>query len=350
MGMLRTFLRLAAANALPQRLLSKDVDIATARRLFRQYVKIVNIENHSYCNRTCSFCPNSFIDRHSKNIRLDPVVYRKILGDLAAIGFDQALIWGGYHEPLADSSIYGNIATARKVLPNAYLRIYTNGDYLTAQAIRDLELAGLDQIRVSLYPNPALGSSEGAFASQLEGLARKTGLRVGRLTQRYQGLQLVGSACLVLIDLQEFKPRQMSSRGGALADVSGLRFYQRTLICFNPLQHLAITFDGKCMLCCQTRADVSGHLQAVIGDLKDPGYSLFHYYRDLAPHRAALLGSGPKGGVCKMCDVNPGGGGPFHAGRDPVVSKVLNAFPLVGELMGKLWCFPREDRRRYEWF
>src|SRR5262249_39144531 len=127
---LRLSMRFAYANALPRDLFTDQVKLRRVKELFAKYVRLVEIENHSYCNRTCSFCPNSSLDRISRVVPIDKTVYDRIIGDLASINYDQTLVWARYHEPLADDSIYERLAQARKALPRAFLSVTSNGDYL----------------------------------------------------------------------------------------------------------------------------------------------------------------------------------------------------------------------------
>lgn len=54
-----------------------------------KYIKTVEIETFSFCNRQCWFCPNSIIDRHTDNIEMQENLYLHILEELAQIK------WGG---------------------------------------------------------------------------------------------------------------------------------------------------------------------------------------------------------------------------------------------------------------
>ncbi|MDE2027213.1 MAG: radical SAM protein [Candidatus Omnitrophica bacterium] len=342
---LRTFLKFTAANALPAELFDPGIDINLSRQLFKSYVKHVEVEHHSYCNRTCWFCPNSTVDRRSTNIKMDRGLLTKILRQLSEIHYDQLFVWSGYNEPLADETMIDDVRLAKQMLPKAYQRIYTNGDYLSDKVISRLEEAGLDQLRVSLYP---LSDYETEKPKLLKGLEERTGLKLAAKTAQYEGLQLAGSSLLITVEVKNFRPGHMSSRGGSLAKESGYENYFRTMPCFYPVMHLAIAYDGHCMLCCQVRPDIKEHRTAIIGDLNNDDYSLFHYYRDLAPARAALLGPGPKGGVCSSCSVNPFGGGPYRLGRMKMVSKILNSLPGNKALMDFLWLYPRTDRGRYK--
>ena len=51
------------------------------------HINRIDIEFHSKCNRTCEWCPNSFLDRISEDKILDKNVYTKLLKDLKANNF-----------------------------------------------------------------------------------------------------------------------------------------------------------------------------------------------------------------------------------------------------------------------
>src|SRR5260370_9878005 len=94
------------------------------------------------------------------------------------------------------------------------------------------------------------------------------------------------------------------STSGVLVEVAGLHSYQRRAVCFNALHSVVVDYNGKGMLCCQVRSDSAAQSSAIIGDLAQPGYGLFHLYRDLAPARAGLLAPRPKNAFCRTYNVS----------------------------------------------
>lgn len=55
---------------------------------FKKDLHLIEIELFSFCNRTCWFCPNSVIDRRSKNIEMSEKTYLSILEQLRDIEFN----------------------------------------------------------------------------------------------------------------------------------------------------------------------------------------------------------------------------------------------------------------------
>ena len=164
----------AFVHLLPRDLLDPGISIDRARELFAQYVDLVEIENHSFCNRVCWFCPNSFLDRRRSNTILSSAVYERILDDLAEIDYRGTLSWSRYHEVLAESSVYERIAEARRRLPRARLVAISNGDYMKRDTLGRLEAAGLDRLILDLYLAPGRERDADALAAGLRRFRRRT--------------------------------------------------------------------------------------------------------------------------------------------------------------------------------
>lgn len=316
------------ANLLPATLFEPQLDLDTVKELFSTFVRVVEIENHSYCNRTCAFCPNAFIDRRSGNMLMEDALYERIVDDLASIGYRQSLVWSRYHEPLAHSSIFERVGRARSRLPEAYLVLISNGDYLNRETLRQLESAGANRLMLDLY----LAEGKERVPSEIESEKRKfvarTGLElspVGEFDYR-----CLGSSIQITMGIPCYTGEHVSTRAG-LVSIEGLRSYQRRTICFNPLHSVVVDYNGKGMLCCQVRSDSAQQSSAVIGDLTQSEYSLFHFYRDLASARAGLLAPGPKNGVCRTCNVSDIG--PDKLARRPALAGTISRFPGVQSLL-----------------
>src|SRR4051812_19388145 len=80
----------------------EDLDPAGAAGLFRRHVELIELEPTSYCNRTCSFCPNSFLDRRSEKLLMPDRAWRAIVSGLEAVDYDRTIVWSRYSEPLSE--------------------------------------------------------------------------------------------------------------------------------------------------------------------------------------------------------------------------------------------------------
>ena len=83
-------------------------------------LRLVEIELFSYCNRTCAFCTNSFIDRLSFNEVLDIQIFKKIIKELKLVDYSNYISFSRYNEPLSHRNILDErIKYIRKELPNS---------------------------------------------------------------------------------------------------------------------------------------------------------------------------------------------------------------------------------------
>ena len=296
---MKNFSKAAFVNLLPPELLDKTVSIKTVKSLFSRYVEVVEIENHNYCNRTCWFCPNSFLERRSKIEMMPNAIFDTIINELASINFSQTLVWSRYHEPLAHNSIFERIHKARNTLRKAFLVMFSNGDYLDRETLMQLEDSGLDRLLIDLYVHEGDEPYKLALKKSLDIFSRKTGLKIKAIGGK--NYELYNSSIKTTMYVPVFTKDNISSRGGLINTVKRSK-YHRNPICLEPVRHLVVDFNGKCMLCCQVRSDSPKHKHTIIGDLKQHGYTIFHYYRDLAPARRNLLMSGQKDSVCLKCN------------------------------------------------
>jgi len=60
-----------------------------------KYFKAISLEQSSYCNRVCSFCPNSYIDRRSFENIMNIKIFKSIINDLKKFNFNGEIWWGG---------------------------------------------------------------------------------------------------------------------------------------------------------------------------------------------------------------------------------------------------------------
>jgi len=292
-------------NALPGDLFTSDISLGRAKELFAQYVDLVEIENHSFCNRVCWFCPNAFLDRRSEIGLAREADFERLVADLKEIGFDRTLAWSRYHEPLAHESIFARLGKARAELPRAFLAMVSNGDYLNKETLARLADAGLDRLMLDLYLPDGKEGDERELERSLEKFAARTGLSpVAAAPREYAFPGFAGIK--ITMGAPDYKAESISTRGGLLP-IPKAGVYKRTAACLAPIRHVVVDYNNKGMLCCQVRSDSPAHASAIIGDLGDPDYGLFHLYRDLAPARLALARPGPKTGVCQSCDISAAG-------------------------------------------
>lgn len=108
----------------------------------------VEIETQTACNRKCHYCPNSVHDRSdiANNKQMESELFCKVIDELAEIKYYGRLSPHMYNEPLMDERLPDLLSYARKKLPNVYIQIYTNGDFLDLDLYRTLIDVGINDI------------------------------------------------------------------------------------------------------------------------------------------------------------------------------------------------------------
>tara|TARA_Y100001951_G_scaffold83919_1_gene73062 strand:- start:677 stop:1570 length:894 start_codon:yes stop_codon:yes gene_type:complete len=273
----------------------------TNKKLFKNNLKLIEIEIFSYCNRICWFCPNSFIDRRTTNIEMKDDHYEKILTDLAEIDYAGEITYSRYNEPLSHRDIFiRRIKRAREFLPNAILKTNTNGDYVTRDYIKELNDIGFNQLWIQQY----LGKNE---KYDHERMRKFMNNKVKKLDLDYTVLTDIEN-CRLEYDLLygnmtiHLRARNFeldgSSRGEAVPLAQG---YVRTQLCEQVHNNMYIDYNGTVMICCALRSDVPRHENGIMAHVDND--RLWDIWRNekYEPWRKHHMKNGPKKGVCKSC-------------------------------------------------
>jgi hypothetical protein len=300
-----------------------------AKWLFKKYVHDVELENHSYCNRVCWFCPNTFLDRRSASHFMPDLVFEKIISNLAEIDYAEQLEWSGYAEHFAEAAFIPRLEAARKALPKARLIVFSNGDYLDKDLMEHVLGIGV-KIHVDIYPPEGEEFNEVKIAAAITKFEKRTGFRAVLKEGEGGGwgdYLIANGAGQVVSSMKvgKYNKENIFTRGGAM-DIPKRATYIRTAPCLKPVYHLNVNYDGSGMLCCHTRTDYDGHKDSIVADLSEPAEDMFSFFAKLASARKGLLGPGKKCGVCTTCDDGDGivggmfartslGSAPFNAIR-----------------------------------
>ena len=245
------------------------------KQLFANNVELVYIETHSKCNRSCWFCPNSVVDRHSENIIMDDSLFHKILNELSQIDYDGDLSFSVYNEPLIDPNIADRrIRPARKKLPYAKLHFDTNGDFITTDIISNLASSGLDRLQISIYVDDdvELEWDYNVANNVVVEFCNKMGIPINIQTAPNE-VQFItyGMIDSMLILVHSENHRLISyDRANSVPEYIPIpRIRERNRICTWPYIMLVVQHDGQVMPCCQFRSDVGSHKDFVIGNIRD---------------------------------------------------------------------------------
>jgi hypothetical protein len=269
--------------------------------LFKQGVRMVEIEVFSYCNRKCWFCPNATFDRTGANQQMPLEMYSAILDELAAIDYEGLISYSRYNEPLADELIVERIALARQKLPKARLHTNTNGDYLTLPYLERLYDAGLRSLNIQLY----LGNNDLYDHEAVKARGRQTLRRVpvpATVTRDEPGEWFEQKLEFRDMALRMYG-RNFSNNGTSRGDQVPIHLsYVRTAPCLMPFWSVYVDFNGAVVPCCNFRSDIPPHAEYVLGDLSK-GDTLMGVYASeyAARFRRSLLNEEPKAGLCRNC-------------------------------------------------
>ena len=276
---------------------------AAKQALFKRNVTLVELEPHAFCNRTCSFCPNSIIDRLTVKSTFDQSLYESILRDLRAIDYRRVLRFARYSEPMAHEHIYDMVALARRDLPKAEIDIVTNGDYLNPRALARLRDAGLSVLRISVYMRRGVPWSVPSAQDEIRRLGKR--IQIAPVweasTPTTVGAAFPFAGLPILAFSHNFD--EIGYDRGRLVDALVDRDYVRTSPCFLVFSNFTVDFNGKVMPCCNLRSDHPLHESFVLGDLADGRHTIFDVYADRAftEWRRGLVTVGEKEGPCRTC-------------------------------------------------
>jgi MoaA/NifB/PqqE/SkfB family radical SAM enzyme len=279
--------------------------VEDAQALFLRTVTNIEIEIGAFCNRRCSFCPNSFIDRISTSALMENALFHSIVSQLGCIDYAGTIRFHRYNEPLADRDyVLRRLREVRDLAPKASVLIQTNGDYLDRDFLDALYEAGCRRIFCTAYLKEGAPYDHDSAIGTIEGRARRLGLPVAWTVQQ-PGIQVEAKIAYRDMDFT-MRARNFacgaSDRGGSLATPSTVT---RETPCFRPFDELQIEHDGTLMPCCELRSDFPGHRDHTLGTLK-PGDSLVEAWSS-APYiawRKALFSYEPKQAPCANC-ANP---------------------------------------------
>lgn len=284
-------------------------DYKIMKNIFKENVKLVEIGISSFCNRKCWFCPNSIVDRFSKNVELDEYLFIKILKELQEIDYSNSLYLHRYNEPLYNKDLLlKRIKQAREYLPKAIISINTNGDYLTLDYLNDLNEVGVNMMYISYYYN----GNDKNIEFDLENIIKprmlkfinKLDIEYSKYIENDNGYYIYFKYKYIDIEYRALNMEKIANdRGGIIQEVN---IKERTSQCFLPNIQVSIDYDGTYSMCCNIRSDVEEHKDYIIGNIRDN--TIFELFMNdkIMNIRKKLLVYGKKEKVCANCaDYRP---------------------------------------------
>ena len=239
-------------------------DLESMKAILSNCLRQVEIEVTSYCNRTCSFCPNSYLDRKSVKHFMDEGLYNSIINQLSSFNYSKSLIYARYSESLSDGIIFDRLFYARKMLPEASLRVITNGDYLSEKCLDRLTESGASTLEISGYlPNHVEFGRESVMQC-IEKIEKRMGIALD-WTDEWDGGHAFkeGKRGDLNISLRVMNFGMYGYDRGGLVKGKAM---QRRSPCAMPFYGIYIDYNGKVVPCCNIRSDAPEHRDYVLGD------------------------------------------------------------------------------------
>lgn len=284
-------------------------DYKIMKNIFKENVKLVEIGISSFCNRKCWFCPNSIVDRFSKNLELDEDLFIKILEELKEIDYSDLLCLHRYNEPLYNKDLLlKRIKQTREYLPKAIISINTNGDYLTLDYLNELNEVGVNMMYITYYYN----GNDKNIEFDLENIIKpgmfkfinKLGIEYSKYIENDNGYYIYIKYKSIDIEYRALNMEKIANDRGGI--IQGVNIKERTSQCFLPNIQVSIDYDGTYSMCCNIRSDVEEHKDYIIGNIRDN--TIFELFTNdkIINIRKKLLVCGKKEKVCANCaDYRP---------------------------------------------
>jgi len=273
--------------------------------LFKLSVSNVVLEISSYCNRHCTYCPVSQVDRFTTNHFLPEDIFNRVIGDLARIDYDKGICLNLYNEPSADRELLlSRIKSIRSALPGSRIYFSTNGDFLNRDYLKEMVDAGLSELYITLHAPKGKSYHDAYSISRMTEMAARLGKGV-KVTAFSPNQTVQGEISLFGIKLYVFSTNYDifgSDRAGSVQSLTA-QATQRVAPCDRPFHDFTVSYEGTVFPCCQMFVDNQTHKERFsIGNIMDHP-SIFDLYASdqMASWRASLLEYGPKASPCDTC-------------------------------------------------
>ena len=278
--------------------MSRDV----GKQLFKRHVNNVIFELFDYCNRQCSYCPVSLVDRMSEINHISPKHFRQIVDDLEEIDFDNHICLNLFNEPMADSFLFTAIEQLKEAVPKASVWFNSNGDYANAEILDRLAKAGLRRLVVTLHVEKTKAYDDLQQLSRFTQFAARTGVALS--FERYKpghAIVAAGRHRGIVIRVKSANYEVMGENRAGLMKNIGVEDYRRAP-CDRPFQDFTISWNGNVYPCCQFFTGLAEHDPYMVGNIGEVD-SIYQLYASslMASFRTDLFGYGPKRKPCDTC-------------------------------------------------
>ena len=123
------------------------------RNPFNEIFKEIEFETTAYCNRKCDYCPNVDFERFADNneFLMKEEVFTTLISQLKDMNFNGLISPHLYGEPMSDPRMPRWVKHIRDSLPDAKIKIVTNGDYLNKVSYKNYLDSGVNIFYISKH-------------------------------------------------------------------------------------------------------------------------------------------------------------------------------------------------------
>jgi len=234
----------------------------------------VEVETINRCNGGCTFCPVNKNDDPRPLKKMPAELFEKIVNELHEINYSGQFCLFANNEPFLDTRLETFTKTARELLPNAFIEIFSNGTLIKIDRFKEI-VPHLDRLIIDNY-NDKLKLNEPTraimqYLNENPELKPKVSIRMRRETNL------------------------LSSRGGQAPNNKKRKALP--LSCLLPFYHLYIRPDGKIGLCC-----VDALAKHTLGDASEQSLKEIWYSETYNNIREKIKKGRETLEVCRFCD------------------------------------------------
>lgn len=247
------------------------------KAVFKYCVSSVRVEISGFCNRSCGYCPVSFLEkRKDPSAKMPWELFSQIIDELADIHFSGILFLCLYNEPLYDKEqLFKALDYMGGKLPDCFIKLVSNGDYLTKEYFQELGKRRIDEFTVSVHYSGTWNRE--IQLGRIKDILSRVGIPdTGTLTEDegrliyYVNPGAYGGAGIKSMNLrtEDFTEHGVD-RAGALP--TGVQKIDNLDHCDFPFSQFNVAYDGTVVPCCNICSDVPGAKDWCIGTLKEYG-------------------------------------------------------------------------------
>lgn len=261
-----------------------------AYKIFRDFPLSVTIENTTACNRSCPYCPHNYVDREVEY--MDSSVFEKIINDLRKMEFNGMVSFSPFGECLLDDRLESFISFAREKLPQAKIKVMSNGDLLDYDRLMSLLEAGVDNVTVSFHyfqENGELKRSDPEKALETFSKLRKEQpelLQNGTIKITKKNYERMSRKCT------------FHNRCGLVPLENTISHQELYGTCGSPYNIMEINYRGEVLLCCKQWPDIEN---PSFGNVMDENLKKIWESEEFERTRIELLKGKFSHESCKNC-------------------------------------------------